>query len=526
MNYELRAASPTLESMSSRLSRLVLCLAAGSLWWAAAVEAHPFGHLRQQILAEIDSGEVPAFAVAVIADGRIIWEEGFGWIDDDELVPVSPHTPFSLASVSKPITATALMALVRRGEIDLDRPIEDYLGGLRITGHGGDPSRATVRRVASHTAGLPIHFRFFEEGLEQPPVEETVGRYALIAHPPGTRYHYSNLGYRLLERSLEVVAGDPLAEVIRREVFVPLGMTDSGLPSDGEIDGRPVAPRTGRDGKPLTFYHSDHPGGSDIYASVHDLVRFAALHLGTLLPDQEEILDSRSRGAMRRPGLPRLREPEHYAVGWVVEGDRPANTVIRMTGGMPGTRTALYLLPQRRVAVAALVSGESDLAIRVAQRVMSYYRRHLPVEERRVGSASRQGGRSRNAPARLRGRWDGSLFIAGNEVPLSLAIDRGGEAGLRLGSGEGTTVSRSRYGRRELVGWVSRIDLPSDDLPRGGGAVQLELRLEHGQLRGVAIAHGRDGADLPFALAHWVELVRDPGRRRSRPRAASPPANL
>jgi CubicO group peptidase (beta-lactamase class C family) len=495
--------------MSSRSLQTFLCLAVASVWWAVPLDAHPFGHLRQQILAEIEAGEVPAFAVAVIADGRIIWEEGFGWIDDDGLVPVSPHTPFSLASVSKPITATALMALVRRGEIDLDRPMDDYLGGLRITGHGGDPSLATVRRVASHTAGLPIHFRFFGEGLEQPPVEETVGRYALLAHPPGTRYHYSNLGYRLLERSLEVVTGEPLAEVLRREVFVPLGMSDSGLPTHGEVDGRPVAPRTGRDGLHVPFYHSDHPGGSDIYASAHDLVKFAALHLGTLLPDQEEILDSRGRGEMRRPGLPRLREAEHYAIGWVVEGDRPANTVVRMTGGMPGTRTALYLLPQRRVAVAAVASGESDLAARVAQRVTTYYRRHLPAQSQRFAPAQRHAARWRSAPRRLTGTWRGSLFIDGNEIPLTLAIESGGEMHLRAGSSSEGSANRPRFGRRELVGWVNQIELPSNDLPHGRYAVQLDLRLERERLRGVATAHGRDEAELPFALAHWIELRRD-----------------
>jgi CubicO group peptidase (beta-lactamase class C family) len=487
----------------------MVCLVAGSVCWAATAEAHPFGHLRQQILAEIEAGEVPAFAVAVIADGRIIWEEGFGWVDDEKLVPVTPHTPFSLASVSKPITATALMALVRRGEIDLDRPIEDYLGGLRLTGHAGDPSLATVRRVASHTAGLPLHFRFFEAGLGPPSGDGSIGRYALIVHPSGTRYHYSNLGYRLLERSLEVVTGEPLAEVLRREVFVPLGMRDSGLPSDGTIEGRPVVPRTARGGQALPFYHSDHPGGSDIYASAHDLVRFGAFHLGTLLPDQEEILDSRGRGEMRRPGLPRLREADHYAIGWVVEGDRPANTVVRMTGGMPGTRTALYLLPQRRVAVAAVASGESDLAARVAQRVTTYYRRHLPAQSQRFAPAPRAVGRWRTAPRRLSGTWRGSLFIEGNEIPLSLAIDRGGEMRLRVGSGEEKDVNRPRFGRRELVGWINHVELPSNDLPHGRYAVQLDLRLERGRLLGVAIAHGRDEENLPFALAHWIDLVRD-----------------
>jgi CubicO group peptidase (beta-lactamase class C family) len=91
----------------------------------------------------------------------VLWEEGFGWADRANRIPATPHTLYSLASISKPITSTGLMILQERGLLDLDRPIDDYLGDAKLTARVGSAADATVRRVANHTAGLPLHYQFF-----------------------------------------------------------------------------------------------------------------------------------------------------------------------------------------------------------------------------------------------------------------------------------------------------------------------------------------------------------------------------
>src|SRR5688500_6707891 len=122
-----------------------------------------FDGVRSLIRREITERPVPSVSVAVARDGRIIWEEAFGWADRENRVEATPHTLYSLASISKPITATALMILKERGLIDLDRPINDYLGEAKINVRIGDPAAVTVRKVANHTAGLPLHYKFFFE---------------------------------------------------------------------------------------------------------------------------------------------------------------------------------------------------------------------------------------------------------------------------------------------------------------------------------------------------------------------------
>ena len=112
----------------------------------------------------MDSTRTPSIAVAVARNGRIIWEEGFGFADIERRTPATPTTLYSMASISKPITATGVMKLVEQGKIDLDRPANDYLGSAKISGVAGQASDATVRRVMAHSAGLPLHYRFFYEG--------------------------------------------------------------------------------------------------------------------------------------------------------------------------------------------------------------------------------------------------------------------------------------------------------------------------------------------------------------------------
>ena len=122
---------------------------------AKAQAAPDFSSVRDEIRRALVAWDQPSMAVAVARGGEVVWEEGFGWADRERRVPATEHTMYSLASISKPITATGLMILVERGFVDLDAPANDYLGPAKIDGRVWDATRATVRRVASHTAGLP-----------------------------------------------------------------------------------------------------------------------------------------------------------------------------------------------------------------------------------------------------------------------------------------------------------------------------------------------------------------------------------
>src|SRR6476646_5398377 len=117
--------------MRIRLCLLYLLLA------PFAPAADQFDSVRDFIRRQLVETGAPSIAVAVARDGKILWEEGFGWADREKRIAASEHTLYSLASISKPITATGLMTLVQAGKVDLDRPVNDYLGDARLRARVG-----------------------------------------------------------------------------------------------------------------------------------------------------------------------------------------------------------------------------------------------------------------------------------------------------------------------------------------------------------------------------------------------------
>jgi len=250
-----------------------------------------FDAVRASIGAQLTERRVPSLAVAVAQDGRILWEEGFGFANRERHVPATADTIYSLASISKPLTATALMTLVKAGKIDLDRPINDYLGIAKLTARVGDAQAATVRRVANHTSGLPEYYQFFyyNEPWRRPVFDETIRRYGNLVTLPGEHFEYSNLGYGVLSHVVARMSGKTFADYLREAVFRPLGMARTTASPNPAQQGN-MAIRYGDDGRPIPFYNTDHDGASAVYASAHDLIRFGIFHLKAHLADQAAIL--------------------------------------------------------------------------------------------------------------------------------------------------------------------------------------------------------------------------------------------
>jgi len=116
-----------------------------------------FSDLNNEIAAHAD---VPGLAVALSRDGKIVYERGFGWADRERRLRATARTPFALASVSKSITAMAIMQLFERGRLNLDAPVNDYLGSAKVHSPHWNPAESTVRRVMSRTGGLTTFTRW------------------------------------------------------------------------------------------------------------------------------------------------------------------------------------------------------------------------------------------------------------------------------------------------------------------------------------------------------------------------------
>ena len=471
-----------------------------------------FEPVRQRITKALAESNLPSIAVAVAKDGQIIWEQGFGLADRENRTPASEHTLYSVASVSKPITATGLMLLVQQGRVDLDKPLDDYLGEAKLKARVGNSAEATVRRVANHTAGLPLHYQLFfsDESYQPPSRDETIRRFGNLVTAPGERYQYSNLGYGMLDYVIERVSQKKYADFMREEVFLPLGMTHTSVDIAPGFEPH-QAIRYTPEGKRIPFYTFDHPGASAVYSSAHDLARFAMFHMKEHLADQRPILGDESIDAMQVSTSG--DEESGYGIGWGSFTNERGYACVQHTGGMAGVATCVQFVPAERLAVVVLANSRSPLAYRLPDMITDILLPDRAAGDEKKESQEEQkkdsepGGNANGfvPSAELIGTWNGELVTYQGETSLRLIVQDDGDVHVRLGQQLQTLLSnvsdRDGYLRGRFAGKV-----PYEDHRGRDYHIHLELKLRDNKLNGSAKTITLPDAWGDNAVTHWVEV--------------------
>lgn len=455
-----------------------------------------FDSVRASVQRLVGEEGLPSVTVGVAKDGRILWAEGFGWANRERRIAATPRTPYALASVTKPITSTAIMALSGRGLIDLDAPIERYLGGIRLTGHAGDTREVTPRRIMAHSAGLPTHFRAYFADDAVPPPEQTLGRYGIVVFPPGQRFEYSNIGYRALDVAVANVSGRSYAEFLAQEIFAPLGMTRStvGLPPARAAE---AAVLYADDGVPYPAYASDTPGSGEVWASAHDLLRFGMFHVGTLLPGESTLLAAEARSTMQQDAGP---ADAAWGLGWGLASDR-GYRVVEHGGGQLGVSTQLTLYPDEGLAIVVL-SNAARVPVRdIARRIAAVV---LPADGGSTAVAAPPAAPSSSSPD-LAGTWVGTVTTHQGAEPFVLNAQRPHDVHATLGAQLITTAVRdlARSGDA-LTGSFYGVLGTSDVLPHRHN-VSFTLLPRGDELVGQLTARG---IDVVYGMSSFVRLRR------------------
>jgi CubicO group peptidase (beta-lactamase class C family) len=484
----------------------LLILASGMVCAQSAASSDPrFDAARAVIRGVMQEKGIPSISVAVAKDGRVVWEEGFGWADREKMRPATSDTLYSLASISKPFTATGLMRLVEQGKLNLDKPANDYLGVGKIRGLAADASGATLRGLLSHTAGLPIHYQFFyeDEAYRPPSMDETITRYGILVAPPGERFVYSNLGFGILDHVIERVSLREFADYMRTEVFLPLGLVHTSVDIGPGLESF-VAQRYDSEQRPIPFYTFDHVGGSAIYSSAHDLVRFGMFHLKDHIADQQAILKDSTIDQMQQQEVV-VSDSSGYALGWFTRPNEHGYRSISHTGGMPGVSTSLVLFPSENLAVVVLCNKDEDLQeIRyaVAAAVLPKY-----AEALRNKAAEKPAEPKPFAPTpELLGEWVGTLQSWQGSIPFSLTFQADGDIHVKLGDELETLLNSVSFRDGYLSGrFAGSITTP--DVKRYRHNVALNLRLRGGELNGAASAQTTDDP-RHYVLSSYASLKR------------------
>lgn len=231
------------------ITALTAALTAAPLLARAQGKTPSSGSLARLLQPAVDSHEIAGAVVLVANKDKVVDVETIGYADLAAKIPMRANDEFWIASMSKAMTASALMMLVDEGKVDLDDPVEKYLpefkkqmvravkpASIREPGeyHGAlvRPNHPpTIREILCHTAGLPFRSSVLEgEGaLDQHPLAEAVHAYAAepLAYQPGTDYSYSNEGINIAGRIVEVISGMPYEAFMQQRLFDTLEMTDT-----------------------------------------------------------------------------------------------------------------------------------------------------------------------------------------------------------------------------------------------------------------------------------------------------------
>lgn len=518
--FLLKVAGPTLAEcsrvldMPGRVGGFLIAMALAGSGTGPAAAADLFVGVRGKIQAGLGEHGVPSMSIAVARDGKIIWEEAFGLADVERRVKATPRTMYSLASISKPFTATGLMILVERGRMDLDRPLNDYLGKAKIRGLAGDASAATPRRVGSHTSGLPLHYQFYmaDESYPLPTMEEAIRRYGILVTKPGERYQYSNIGFGILGYALGRVAGKSYEQFMREEVFEPLGLENTEIPS--AAPARPWAVRYGDEKTALPFYDFDHRGASAVFASAHDLVRFGMLHVKTPMRDQKRILSDASIDEMQQAiGGPDASQ--RYGIGWMLYADLGGLRVVHHGGSMGGVRTQLSLVPDEKVVVVVLANRHSSFVDEIRDEILSamfpnFRKRRAAQLREKTTAGGCQDMDDGSVPAKFVGEWAGHVTTYQGRLPINVGIGGEGGVSVELNGGERTKARSVKLCGDALAGAFDG-DIGTADANRR--TYELRFLLQHrgttliGPISAVSLPRsGSQGAKLGNALTSWLEL--------------------
>lgn len=323
---------------------------------------------------------VPGLSAAVVQGDQVVWAQGFGIADIEQNVMVRPESVFRIASISKPITAVAVMQLVERGLVSLEDPIQKYVPSYPRKPQG----EIRIRHLLTHTSGIR-HYRGNEFSLAEsfPSLDRAIAifRNDPLESAPGERYLYSTYGYNLLQGVIEQVTSRSFDEYLRSAIFGPAGMTTTYLERPQEIVRHRVRQYV-RGTTPFSWLNAPYVdlsakwAGGGLIATAGDIARFdIALNQGKLL--RADTLERMYTSARLTNG-----NQTGYGLGWMVNQQGPRLFVAHSGGAMGGTT---YLLREPKARTAAVIFANLDNVPRLrelAEQLMTLAPRSLPVSTR------------------------------------------------------------------------------------------------------------------------------------------------
>ena len=337
----------------------------------AALPAEKVKQIEALVQAEMAKQKIPGMSVAVVSDRQVRWSAGFGTQDIENNIPARAATVYRLGSISKPITAVAVMQLFERGKLDLDAPVQKYCPAV--------PEKqwpVTTRHLLGHLAGVR-HYKSddeFNSTRLYASVAEGLNMFKdePLLQEPGTKYTYTTHGYSVLGCVVEGASGQKFTDFVGENVFKPAAMERARADSVADIipnraQGYRLTDKGVLTNSPLADNSYKVPGGGFV-STVEDLARFAA----ALQTDR--LLKRETLELMYAPQKTKDGKETGYGLGWGVSKRPTGERAVGHSGGQQRISTFLHMQPEQGLAVVIMSNLErarlGDLAQQIGDIVL------------------------------------------------------------------------------------------------------------------------------------------------------------
>jgi CubicO group peptidase (beta-lactamase class C family) len=414
----------------------------------ASTSAPDFAAIDNFVETEMDAQRIPGLALGIVEGDRIVHLRGFGKADPSGRA-VSAQTPFIIGSLSKSVTALAVMQLVEAKELDLDAPVQRYIPWFRVADEQAS-AQITARHLLNQTSGLSTKTgRSFQGNgdTSDDALENAVRKLSTIqlTEPVGATHQYSTINYSVLGLIVQTVSGQSYERYIQEHVFGPLKMRHS-FTAEAEAERQGLA--TGHHywfGRPtaadLPYNRGLLPAGY-LISSAEDMTHYLVAQLNDGQYGGSAVLSPSGTAELQRPAVPTAESDTSYGMGWFVG---PVNGIpaVFHQGETFNYHANIVLIPGSDRGVVVLMNAENSLDLFIRGRMGT-------VAE---GVASLLEGQEPPSPPSNRG-----IFVAYAVLLGAIVLQLGGmlrsAAGLRR-----RRVPTGRFGPKSRTGLALALNL-------------------------------------------------------------------
>ncbi|MDR4889801.1 serine hydrolase domain-containing protein [Fredinandcohnia sp. QZ13] len=311
----------------------------------------------------IEEQRIPGAAVSIVENDNVLYSESFGKTGGKE-IEITPDTPFLLGSISKSLTALAVLKLAEEGVIGLEDPIQIYLPSFTLQDKEA-ASKITIKQLLTQASGFSTYEGMTISDLgsnERDAIQTNIQILSdtKLTETPGTKHQYSNANYSILAGLIEEVSGQSYADFMDERVFKPLGMTHAAADMERATDRGYQSGYQSWFGFPVKSEVPYDNGGAPygyITASSNDMIHYIKALIDG---NTEKLVNEELLNLAFSPHV-QTGETRYYGFGWRITAPGSDNEMIWHSGSTPDSRTDIFFYPKSKWGAVILTNKEHIL---------------------------------------------------------------------------------------------------------------------------------------------------------------------